>query len=181
MYDTVRILTSDESTAHAVALGHSIDYTAMSDFYFSRENGEWKLDYGNSQSDATVGGYFGNRSQYAFDDQQLLYLVSYLDPFKINAGEEFTFKMSAIHSGSGVSLAETKDGELIFCRFIKAEDFDMNDIAELYAEDPPLQRITADTYEMKFTFDLPESGKYIFIAKCRYVSDNGETDGYYSE
>ena len=174
MYDTVRVLTSDESTAHAVALGHTLDSTAMSDFYFSRENGEWKLDYGKSLSDDTAGSYFGNHSQYAFD-QQWLYLFAYFDPFRINAGEEFTLKMSAIHSGSGVSLAETKDGELIFCRFIKAEDFDMNDIAELYAEDPPLQRITADTYEKEFTYNLPESGKYIFIAKCRYVSDNGET------
>ena len=32
-----------------------------------------------------------------------------------------------------------------------------------------------ETYEEEFTFNLPESGKYIFWAGGRYVSEEGET------
>lgn len=170
--DTVRVLSSDESSAHAIAYGSCIDGFYMKDFLFVRENGEWKLDTISNQS-TPIGTYLGSKSLYAFD--QWLHLSMYFNPFEIKAGEDFTVKISTVHSGKDISMARDESGNVIICRFEKAEDFKETDLARFYTENAELQAFTMETYEEEFTFNLPESGKYIFWAGGRYVSEEGET------
>lgn len=168
-YDSVRVISADENTVHAVVSGHTVDQEIMRDMRLVRENGEWKLDE-ITESDKPLGGYFGSFSVYT--DKGPMSITTGFDPFDLYAGEEFTVSMYSSRSDTDLKMAEDISGNKFICRFDKAEDFDSADLSVFDSGSTSDSRpeIKAD-----YTFVIPESGKYIFRAGCRYISDDGKT------
>ncbi len=171
VYDSIRVLSSDESSAKAVSYGRTIDGKVFTEYSLLRVNGEWKIDR-IEQNINDMGNYFGSTMKYGFD--QWLHLNSLFNPFKLYAGEDFTVTVSTVHSGKGVRLSENAYGSRIICRFERAEDFNGTDLSEL-EPNKASEEYLPESIEETFTFNIPESGKYIFWAGCRYTSDEGET------
>ena len=170
--DSIRMTEADDSTAHAISYGHSIDGTMLSQYDLVKENGHWKTD--RFEKPIEIGDYFGSAEVMRQNFDAYLRYVVRPDVFGITAGEEFISEVAAPKPPTGASMAADTDGNVIIGGFVKAEDFTGIDLSPLSDSAPNASDI-AQEVSRTFTYTPEESGKYILWAACRYYTADGES------
>lgn len=170
--DSIRMTEADDSTAHAISYGHSLDGTMLSQYDLVKENGHWKTD--RFEKPIEIGDYFGYAEVMRQNFDAYLRYVVRPDVFGITAGKEFISEVAAPKPPTGASMAADTDGNVIIGGFVKAEDFTGIDLSPLSDSAPNASDISREV-SRTFTYTPEESGKYILWAACRYYTADGES------
>ena len=172
VFDSIRMTEADDSTAHAISYGHSLDGTMLSQYDLVKENGHWKTD--RFEKPIEIGDYFGYAEVMRQNFDAYLRYVVRPDVFGITAGKEFISEVAAPKPPTGASMAADTDGNVIIGGFVKAEDFTGIDLSPLSDSAPNASDISREV-SRTFTYTPEESGKYILWAACRYYTADGES------
>ena len=110
-----------------------------------------------------MGTFFSSRfADGAISTEELL------NPFDVKAGESYEVEISALSAG----FIKSDSGNGIICRLERAEDFSGTDISLFYTSEST--EVFPYYHTEKFTLTPEESGKYIYWAGARYISEDGE-------
>lgn len=162
-YDTVRVTASEGDTVDAVACGSSVDGYYAVNFEFVRQDG--KLTASSVRfSLREVGTAF----LMQLSNDSILFSRKLVDPFKVRAGESFETEIGTAHT----ALVRSDGGSGIICRLERAEDFSGTDLSPFYTSEST--EVFPYYHTEKFTLTPEESGKYIYWAGARYISEDGE-------
>ncbi len=162
-YDTVRVTASEEDTVDAVACGSSVDGYYAVNFEFIRQDG--KLTASSVRFPLRE---VGTAFLMQLSNDSILFSRKLVDPFNVRAGESFEVEIGT----ADTALVKSDSGSGIICRLERAEDFSGTDLSPFYTSE------STETFPYyhteKFTLTPKESGKYIYWAGARYISEDGE-------
>ena len=163
-YDTVRVTASEGDTVDAVAYGGSVDGYYALNFEFIRQDG--KLTASSVRfSLREVGTAF----LMQLSNDSILFSRKLVDPFNVRAGESFEVEIGT----ADTALVRSDGGSGIICRLERAEDFSGTDLSRFYTDEN--RETLPYNYSESFDFTPTETGKYIYWAGARYISEDGET------
>lgn len=163
-YDTVRVTASEGDTVDAVAYGSSVDGYYAVNFEFIRQDG--KLTASSVRfSSREVGTAF----LMQLSNDSILFSRKLVDPFNVRAGESFETEIGT----ADTALVMSDSGSGIICRLERAEDFSGTDLSRFYTDEN--RETLPYNYSESFDFTPTETGKYIYWAGARYISEDGET------
>lgn len=162
-YNTVRVTASEGDTVDAVACGSSVDGYYAVNFEFIRQDG--KLTASSVRfSLREVGTAF----LMQLSNDSILFSRKLVDPFKVRAGESFETEIGTAHT----ALVRSDGGSGIICRLERAEDFSGTDLSTFYTNEST--EVFPYYHTEKFNLTPEESGKYIYWAGARYISEDGD-------
>ena len=162
-YDTVRVTASEGATVNALAYGSSVDGLYPIRFEFITQDGRLTASSVKSLSYDYMGTFFSSRfADGAISTEKLL------NPFDVKAGESYEVEISALSA----NFIKSDSGSGIICRLEKAEDFSGTDLSPFYTSEST--EVFPYYHTEKFTLTPEESGKYIYWAGARYISEDGE-------
>ena len=162
-YDTVRVTASEEATVNALAYGSSVDMLYPISFEFITQNGRLTATgVKNSWYDCMGAFFLGLSADGAIRTEKPL------NPFDVKAGESYEVEISALSA----KFIKSDSGDGIICRLERAEDFSGTDLSSFYTSEST--EVFPYYHTEKFTLTPEESGKYIYWAGARYISEDGE-------
>lgn len=162
-YDTVRVTASDADTVDAIAYGSSVDGLYPIRFEFITQDGRLTASRVETSAYDYMGTFFSSRfADGAISTEELL------NPFDVKAGESYGVEISALSAG----FIKSDSGDGIICRLERAEDFSGTDLSPFYTSEST--EVFPYYHTEKFTLTPEESGKYIYWAGARYISEDGE-------
>lgn len=162
-YDTVRVTASDADTVDAIAYGSSVDGLYPIRFEFITQDGRLTASRVKTSAYDYMGTFFSSRfADGAISTEELL------NPFDVKAGESYGVEISALSAG----FIKSDSGDGIICRLERAEDFSGTDLSPFYTSEST--EVFPYYHTEKFTLTPEESGKYIYWAGARYISEDGE-------
>ena len=162
-YDTVRVTASDADTVDAIAYGSSVDGLYPIRFEFITQDGRLTASRVETSAYDYMGTFFSSRfADGAISTEELL------NPFDVKAGESYEVEISALSA----KFIKSDSGNGIICRLERAEDFSGTDLSPFYTSEST--EVFPYYHTEKFTLTPEESGKYIFWAGARYISEDGE-------
>ncbi len=162
-YDTVRVTVSEGATVNALAYGSSVDGLYPIRFEFITQDGRLTASSVKSLSYDYMGTFFSSRfADGAISTEELL------NPFDVKAGESYEVEISALSA----NFIKSDSGDGIICRLERAEDFSGTDLSTFYTSEST--EVFPYYHTEKFTLTPEESGKYIYWAGARYISEDGE-------
>lgn len=162
-YDTVRVTASEGDTVDAVACGSSVDGYYAVNFEFIRQDGKLTASSVRFSLREVGTAFFMQLS-----NDSILFSRKLVDPFKVRAGESFETEIGTAHT----ALVRSDGGSGIICRLERAEDFSGTDLSPFYTSEST--EVFPYYHTEKFTLTPEESGKYIYWAGARYISEDGE-------
>lgn len=163
-YDTVRVTASDADTVDAIAYGSSVDGLYPIRFEFITQDGRLTASRVETSAYDYMGTFFSSRfADGAISTEELL------NPFDVKAGECYEVEISALSAG----FIKSDSGSGIICRLERAEDFSGTDLSRFYTDES--RETLPYNYSESFDFTPTETGKYIYWAGARYISEDGET------
>lgn len=165
-YDTVRVTASEGDTVDAIAYGYCIDGVYEVSFEFIPQDGRLKA----SRVETSAYDYMGTFFSSCFADGAIS-VEKLLNPFDVKAGESYEVEIGALSA----KFIKSDSGSGIICRLEKAEDFSGTDLSSFYTNEST--EVFPYYHTEKFTLTPEESGKYIFWAGARYISEDGEVKG----
>lgn len=162
-YDTVRVTASDADTVDAIAYGSSVDGLYPIRFEFITQDGRLTASRVKTSAYDYMGTFFSSRfADGAISTEELL------NPFDVKSWESYEVEISALSA----NFIKSDSGDGIICRLERAEDFSGTDLSPFYTSE------STETFPYyhteKFTLTPEESGKYIYWAGARYISEDGE-------
>lgn len=162
-YDTVRVTASDADTVDAIAYGSSVDGLYPIRFEFITQDGRLTASRVKTSAYDYMGTFFSSRfADGAISTEELL------NPFDVKAGESYEVEISALSA----KFIKSDSGNGIICRLERAEDFSGTDLSTFYTSEST--EVFPYYHTEKFTLTPEESGKYIYWAGARYISEDGE-------
>lgn len=162
-YDTVRVTASDADTVDAIAYGSSVDGLYPIRFEFITQDGRLTASRVETSAYDYMGTFFSSRfADGAISTEELL------NPFDVKEGESYEVEISALSA----DFIKSDGGSGIICRFERAEDFSGTDLSPFYTSEST--EVFPYYHTEKFTLTPEESGKYIYWAGARYISEDGE-------
>jgi len=165
-YDTVRVTASEGDTVNALAYGSSVDGLYPISFEFISQDGRLTATgvKTSTQTDYNYMGMFFSSpiSGGAISTEKLL------NPFNVKAGESYEVEIGALSA----KFIKSDSGSGIICRLERAEDFSGTDLSPFYTSEST--EVFPYYHTEKFTLTPEESGKYIYWAGARYISEDGE-------
>lgn len=162
-YDTVRVTASDADTVDAIAYGSSVDGLYPIRFEFITQDGRLTASRVETSAYDYMGTFFSSRfADGAISTEELL------NPFDVKAGESYEVEISALSA----KFIKSDSGNGIICRLERAEDFSGTDLSLFYTSEST--EVFPYYHTEKFTLTPEESGKYIYWAGARYISEDGE-------
>ena len=162
-YDTVRVTASDADTVDAIAYGSSVDGLYPIRFEFITQDGRLTASRVETSAYDYMGTFFSSRfADGAISTEELL------NPFDVKAGESYEVEISALSA----KFIKSDSGNGIICRLERAEDFSGTDLSPFYTSEST--EVFPYYHTEKFTLTPEESGKYIYWAGARYISEDGE-------
>lgn len=163
-YDTVRVTASDADTVDAIAYGSSVDGLYPVSFEFITQDGRLTASRVETSAYDYMGTFFSSRfADGAISTEELL------NPFDVKAGESYEVEISALSA----KFIKSDGGSGIICRLERAEDFSGTDLSRFYTGEN--RETLPYNYSESFDFTPTETGKYIYWAGARYISEDGET------
>lgn len=163
-YDTVRVTASDADTVDAIAYGSSVDGLYPIRFEFITQDGRLTASRVETSAYDYMGTFFSSRfADGAISTEELL------NPFDVKAGESYEVEISALSA----NFIKSDSGDGIICRLERAEDFSGTDLSRFYTDES--RETLPYNYSESFDFTPTETGKYIYWAGARYISEDGET------
>ena len=162
-YDTVRVTASEGDTVDAIAYGYCIDGVYEVSFEFIPQDGSLKARRVESSAYNYMGSIFSG-----FTADTAISTEKPLNPFDVKAGESYEVEIGALSA----KFIKSDSGSGIICRLEKAEDFSGTDLSSFYTSEST--EVFPYYHTEKFTLTPEESGKYIFWAGARYISEDGE-------
>lgn len=162
-YDTVRVTASEGDTVNAIAYGSSVDGLYPIRFEFITQDGRLKASRVETSAYDYMGTLFSSRfADGAISTEKLL------NPFDVKEGESYEVEISALSA----NFIKSDSGDGIICRLERAEDFLGTDLSPFYTSEST--EVFPYYHTEKFTLTPEESGKYIYWAGARYISEDGE-------
>lgn len=162
-YDTVRVTASEGDTVDAIAYGSSVDGLYPIRFEFITQDGRLTASRVETSAYDYMGTFFSSRfADGAISTEELL------NPFDVKAGESYGVEISALSAG----FIKSDSGDGIICRLERAEDFSGTDLSPFYTSEST--EVFPYYHTEKFTLTPEESGKYIYWAGARYISEDGD-------
>lgn len=162
-YDTVRVTASDADTVDAIAYGSSVDGLYPISFEFITQDGRLTASRVETSAYDYMGTFFSSRfADGAISTEELL------NPFDVKAGESYEVEISALSA----NFIKSDSGDGIICRLERAEDFSGTDLSPFYTSEST--EVFPYYHTEKFTLTPEESGKYIYWAGARYISEDGD-------
>lgn len=162
-YDTVRVTVSEGATVNALAYGSSVDGMYPVSFEFITQDGRLTASRVETSAYDYMGTFFSSRfADGAISTEKLL------NPFDVKAGESYEVEIGALSA----KFIKSDSGSGIICRLEKAEDFSGTDLSPFYTSEST--EVFPYYHTEKFTLTPEESGKYIYWAGARYISEDGE-------
>lgn len=162
-YDTVRVTASEGATVNALAYGSSVDGLYPIRFEFITQDGRLTASRVETSAYDYMGTFFSSRfADGAISTEELL------NPFDVKAGESYEVEISALSA----NFIKSDSGDGIICRLERAEDFSGTDLSPFYTSEST--EVFPYYHTEKFTLTPEESGKYIYWAGARYISEDGE-------
>lgn len=162
-YDTVRVTASEGATVNALAYGSSVDGLYPIRFEFITQDGRLTASSVKSLSYDYMGTFFSSRfADGAISTEKLL------NPFDVKAGESYEVEIGALSA----KFIKSDSGSGIICRLERAEDFSGTDLSPFYTSEST--EVFPYYHTEKFTLTPEESGKYIYWAGARYISEDGD-------
>lgn len=162
-YGTVRVTASEGNTVDAIAYGSSVDGLYAVSFEFISQDGRLKASSVKNLWYNGMGAFFlGLSADGAISTEKPL------NPFDVKAGESYEVEIGALSA----KFIKSDSGSGIICRLEKAEDFSGTDLSAFYTSEST--EVFPYYHTEKFTLTPEESGKYIFWAGARYISEDGE-------
>lgn len=162
-YDTVRVTASEGDTVNALAYGSSVDGLYPIRFEFITQDGRLTASRVETSAYDYMGTFFSSRfADGAISTEELL------NPFDVKAGESYEVEISALSA----NFIKSDSGDGIICRLERAEDFSGTDLSPFYTSEST--EVFPYYHTEKFTLTPEESGKYIYWAGARYISEDGE-------
>ena len=162
-YDTVRVTASDADTVDAIAYGSSVDGLYPVSFEFITQDGRLTASRVKTSAYDYMGTFFSSRfADGAISTEELL------NPFDVKSWESYEVEISALSA----NFIKSDSGDGIICRLERAEDFSGTDLSPFYTSEST--EVFPYYHTEKFTLTPEESGKYIFWAGARYISEDGE-------
>lgn len=162
-YDTVRVTASDADTVDALAYGSSVDGLYPIRFEFITQDGRLTASRVETSAYDYMGTFFSSR----FADGAIS-TEKPLNPFDVKAGERYEVEIGALSA----NFIKSDNGSGIICRLERAEDFSGTDLSPFYTSEST--EVFPYYHTEKFTLTPKESGKYIYWAGARYISEDGE-------
>lgn len=162
-YDTVRVTASDADTVDAIAYGSSVDGLYPIRFEFITQDGRLTASRVETSAYDYMGTFFLSR----FADGAIS-TEEPLNPFDVKEGESYEVEISALSA----NFIKSDSGDGIICRLERAEDFSGTDLSPFYTSEST--EVFPYYHTEKFTLTPEESGKYIYWAGARYISEDGE-------
>ena len=162
-YDTVRVTASDADTVDALAYGSSVDGYYAVNFEFIRQDG--KLTASSVRFPLRE---VGTAFLMQLSNDSILFSRKLVDPFNVRAGESFEVEIGT----ADTALVRSDGGSGIICRLERAEDFSGTDLFRFYTDEN--RETLPYNYSESFDFTPTETGKYIYWAGARYISEDGE-------
>lgn len=163
-YDTVRVTASEVDTVDALAYGSSVDGLYPVSFEFITQDGRLTASRVETSAYDYMGTFFSSRfADGAISTEKLL------NPFDVKAGESYEVEISALSA----KFIKSDGGSGIICRLERAEDFSGTDLSRFYTGES--RETLPYNYSESFDFTPTETGKYIYWAGARYISEDGET------
>lgn len=162
-YDTVRVTASDADTVDAIAYGSSVDGLYPISFEFITQDGRLTASRVETSAYDYMGTFFlGLSADGAISTEKSL------NPFDVKAGESYEVEISALSA----NFIKSDSGDGIICRLERAEDFSGTDLFRFYTDEN--RETLPYNYSESFDFTPTETGKYIYWAGARYISEDGE-------
>ena len=162
-YDTVRVTASEGATVDAIAYGSSVDGLYPIRFEFITQDGRLTASRVETSAYDYMGTFFSSRfADGAISTEELL------NPFDVKAGESYEVEISALSA----NFIKSDSGDGIICRLERAEDFSGTDLSLFYTSEST--EVFPYYHTEKFTLTPEGSGKYIYWAGARYISEDGE-------
>lgn len=162
-YDTVRVTASEGDTVNAIAYGSSVDGLYPVSFEFITQDGRLTASRVKTSAYDYMGTFFSSRfADGAISTEELL------NPFDVKSWESYEVEISALSA----NFIKSDSGDGIICRLERAEDFSGTDLSPFYTSEST--EVFPYYHTEKFTLTPEESGKYIFWAGARYISEDGE-------
>ena len=162
-YDTARVTASEGDTVDALAYGSSVDGLYPVSFEFITQDGRLTASRVETSAYDYMGTFFSSRfADGAISTEKLL------NPFDVKAGESYEVEISALSA----NFIKSDGGSGIICRLERAEDFSGTDLSPFYTSEST--EVFPHYHIEKFTLTPEESGKYIYWAGARYISEDGE-------
>lgn len=162
-YDTVRVTASEGATVNALAYGSSVDGLYPVSFEFITQDGRLTASRVETSAYDYMGTFFSSRfADGAISTEKLL------NPFDVKAGESYEVEISALSA----KFIKSDSGDGIICRLERAEDFSGTDLSPFYTSEST--EVFPYYHTEKFTLTPEESGKYIYWAGARYISEDGD-------
>lgn len=162
-YDTVRVTASEGDTVNAIAYGSSVDGLYPVSFEFITQDGRLTASRVKTSAYDYMGTFFSSRfADGAISTEELL------NPFDVKSWESYEVEISALSA----NFIKSDSGDGIICRLERAEDFSGTDLAPFYTSEST--EVFPYYHTEKFTLTPEESGKYIYWAGARYISEDGE-------
>lgn len=162
-YDTVRVTASDADTVDAIAYGSSVDGLYPIRFEFITQDGRLTASRVKTSAYDYMGTFFSSR----FADMAIS-TEKPLNPFDVKAGESYEVEIGALSA----NFIKSDSGSGIICRLERAENFSGTDLSSFYTSEST--EVFPYYHTEKFTLTPKESGKYIYWAGARYISEDGE-------
>ncbi len=163
-YDTVRVMASDADTVDAIAYGSSVDGLYPIRFEFITQDGRLTASRVETSAYDYMGTFFSSRfADGAISTEELL------NPFDVKSWESYEVEISALSA----NFIKSDSGDGIICRLERAEDFSGTDLSRFYTDES--RETLPYNYSESFDFTPTETGKYIYWAGARYISEDGET------
>ena len=162
-YDTVRVTVSEGDTVDALAYGSSVDGLYPIRFEFITQDGRLTASRVETSAYDYMGTFFSSR----FADMAIS-TEKPLNPFDVKAGESYEVEIGALSA----NFIKSDSGSGIICRLERAEDFSGTDLSSFYTSEST--EVFPYYHTEKFTLTPKESGKYIYWAGARYISEDGE-------
>lgn len=162
-YDTVRVTASDADTVDAIAYGSSVDGLYPIRFEFITQDGRLTASRVKTSAYDYMGTFFSSRfADGAISTEELL------NPFDVKSWESYEVEISALSA----NFIKSDSGDGIICRLERAEDFSGTDLSPFYTSEST--EVFPYYHTEKFILTPEESGKYIFWAGARYISEDGD-------
>ncbi len=162
-YDTVRVTASEGDTVNAIAYGSSVDGLYPIRFEFITQDGRLTASRVKTSAYDYMGTFFSSRfADGAISTEELL------NPFDVKSWESYEVEISALSA----NFIKSDSGDGIICRLERAEDFSGTDLSPFYTSEST--EVFPYYHTEKFTLTPEESGKYIYWAGARYISEDGE-------
>ena len=162
-YDTVRVTASEGDTVDALAYGSSVDGLYPIRFEFITQDGRLTASRVETSAYDYMGTFFSSR----FADMAIS-TEKPLNPFDVKAGESYEVEIGALSA----NFIKSDSGSGIICRLERAENFSGTDLSSFYTSEST--EVFPYYHTEKFTLTPKESGKYIYWAGARYISEDGE-------